>query len=170
MRTLIGPSSRRPYAFLLAASIALAALAGCGKKNLPPTPEEATSYLRIVQTASAKYNVPQALVFAIVEVESGGNAAATGRSGSQGLMQLMPATARHYGASNAYDPAQNIDAGVHYLHDLLVRYHGNTGLAVAAYNAGPGAVDAAHGIPPKSKTYVDNVMAAYARYRGAAPG
>jgi soluble lytic murein transglycosylase-like protein len=150
--------------FALAISVALALTAGCGKKNLPPTEDEAAGYLRIVQTACTKYSVPQALVFAVIEVESGGNPAATGRSGSQGLMQLMPATARRYGAANPYDPAQNVDAGVHFLHDMLVRYHGNTRLALAAYNSGPGAVDAAHGVPPKSKAYVDNVMAAYARY------
>jgi len=73
---------------------------------------------------------------------------------------LMPATAQQYGAANAYDPVQNIDAGTHFLSDLLTRFQGNQTLAVAAYNAGPGAVDRYGGIPPYPETqqYVTNVL------------
>lgn len=77
-------------------------------------------------------------------------------------MQLMPGTAAEYGVANAFNPIENVAAGTRYLHDLLRHYKGNVRLAVAAYNAGPGTVDAAHGIPAFGETriYVDRVVAA----------
>jgi soluble lytic murein transglycosylase-like protein len=93
------------------------------------------------------------LVRAVVQVESGFNPAARSPKGAMGLMQLMPATARSYGVTNAFDPSQNIRAGVAYLRQLLDRYQNNEELALAAYNAGPGAVDK-HGesVPPYRET------------------
>jgi soluble lytic murein transglycosylase-like protein len=93
------------------------------------------------------------LVRAVVQVESGFNALARSPKGAMGLMQLMPATAREYGVDNPFDPSQNIRGGVAYLRQLLDRYQNNEELALAAYNAGPGAVDK-HGesVPPYRET------------------
>ena len=112
------------------------------------------------------HNVPQDLVAALVGVESGFNTRAVSPKGAAGAMQLMPATAARYGVTNPEDPAQNIDAGVRHLKDLLVLHQGNVALALASYNAGQGAV-ARHGsrIPPYRETmlYVPAVLAAAAR-------
>jgi soluble lytic murein transglycosylase-like protein len=102
------------------------------------------------------------LVNAMIATESHGDPSAISRAGAQGLMQLMPDTATTYGVFDAFDPQQNVAGGCRYMHDLLVRYHHNVPLALAAYNAGPGSVDAVHGIPNFSETraYVARVTAA----------
>jgi soluble lytic murein transglycosylase-like protein len=117
---------------------------------------------RLVTDASARNGVSAALISSVIDAESGGDPSAISHSGAAGLMQLMPETAGQYGVANRFDPYQNVDGGSRYLHDLLTRYHHNVSLAVAAYNAGPGAVDAAGGIPPFSETraYVSRVTAA----------
>lgn len=116
----------------------------------------------LVAEASQQYHVRPELVQAVIDAESHGDPSAISRAGAQGLMQLMPGTSSEYGVFNAFDPHANVDAGTHYLADLLRRYRGNTRLALAAYNAGPGAVAAAHGIPPFGETqaYVARVTAA----------
>jgi soluble lytic murein transglycosylase-like protein len=106
-----------------------------------------------------------ALVRAVIETESNWNPSAYSRKGAGGLMQLIPTTAQRYGANDVFNPQQNIDAGVRHLKGLLERYNGNLELALAAYNAGEGAVDRAHGIPAfrETRDYVQKVQDAYFR-------
>lgn len=118
---------------------------------------------KIVREAAERHHVDPALVRAVIETESGWNPRAVSRKGAGGLMQLIPTTAQRYGAYDLFNPQQNIDAGVRHLKTLLERYNGNLDLALAAYNAGAGAVDRAHGVPAYRETqdYVRKVQAAY---------
>lgn len=122
---------------------------------------------QLVQTNAAQWNVDPALVKAIIANESGFNANATSNVGAQGLMQLMPGTAAGLGVTNAYDPAQNVWGGTKYIKGLLDRFNGDVRMAVAAYNAGPGAVEKYGGVPPYAETqnYVQNVLSSYQKYR-----
>jgi soluble lytic murein transglycosylase-like protein len=122
---------------------------------------------RLVSANASAWSVDPALVKAIIANESGFNANATSRVGAQGLMQLMPQTAASLGVTDAYDPAQNVWGGTRYIKSLLDRFGGDVPQAVAAYNAGPGAVEKYGGIPPYAETqnYVQNVLASYAKYR-----
>ncbi|HTP68599.1 MAG TPA: lytic transglycosylase domain-containing protein [Dongiaceae bacterium] len=120
---------------------------------------------KLVREAAERHNVDPALVRAVIETESHWNSSAFSRKGAIGLMQLIPTTAQRFGATDAFNPKQNIDAGVRYLRTLLERYNGNLDLALAAYNAGEGAVDRAHGIPSfrETRNYVQRVQNAYFR-------
>ena len=119
----------------------------------------------LVREAAERHHVDPALVRAVIETESNWNAGAVSRKGAVGLMQLIPTTAQRFGVNDAFNPKQNVDAGVHYLKTLLERYNGNLDLALAAYNAGEGAVDRAHGIPSfrETRNYVQKVQNAYFR-------
>ena len=120
---------------------------------------------KLVREAAERHNVDPALVRAVIETESNWNPAAYSRKGAMGLMQLIPSTAQRFGANNAFNPKENVDAGVRYLKRLLERYNGNLDLALAAYNAGEGAVDRAHGVPSyrETRSYVQKVQNAYYR-------
>jgi soluble lytic murein transglycosylase-like protein len=126
----------------------------------PPVPKAET--LKLIAGASAKYRVPAAFVTSIVAAESNFDNTAVSDKGAIGLMQLMPETARQFGADPAV-PAENIDAGTHYLRWLTERYQKRRGAikcVIAAYNAGPGAVDHYRGVPPfrETRTYVARVL------------
>jgi hypothetical protein len=115
----------------------------------------------IFQKASDTYGVPVQLLKAVAKAESNFNPASESSAGAQGIMQLMPATARSLGVTDAFDPEQNIMGGAKYLSQQLARYDGNTVLALAAYNAGPGNVAKYDGVPPFKETqnYITKVMA-----------
>lgn len=126
-------------------------------------PRQREQLAPLVAAAAATHGLPEELLTAVIEVESNFNPGAVSPKGAIGLMQLMPQTARHLAVADAHDPAANIDGGARYLKQLLARFGNNLHLALAAYNAGPGAVLRTGGIPPYSETqrYVPQVIARY---------
>ncbi len=122
-----------------------------------------------VQTSSAKYGVEEELVYAIIKAESGFDPNATSHAGAQGLMQLMPATAKSLGVTDPYNIQQNVDGGTKYISQMLDMFDGDMTLALAAYNAGPGNVRKYDGIPPFTETqnYVVKVEKFYNEFKAA---
>jgi soluble lytic murein transglycosylase-like protein len=118
------------------------------------------NFADLINEAAQRYGVNPQLVQAVIKAESNFNPSAVSSAGALGLMQLMPATASSLGVSDPLNPAQNIDGGVHFLSQLMSHYNGNVKLALAAYNAGPGAVDRYQDVPPYQETqlYVNRIM------------
>jgi soluble lytic murein transglycosylase-like protein len=154
-------------------------LKGGGEVHLPPAairgfvPDEvieevgaaagAADVVAIVERAARRHGLDPALVLAVVSVESAFKPQAVSTKGAQGLMQLMPRTAASLGVENAFDPEQNVDAGVRHLESLVRLYDGNLTRALAAYNAGQGAVAKHGGVPPyrETRAYVKKVLERY---------
>ena len=144
----------------------------CGAKpgvNFGTLRLNTVAYQPEIAAAAREFGVDEAVVRAIIHAESSFNPLALSHAGAQGLMQLMPPTARRFGVTNSYDASQNIRGGVQYLSWLLKRFNGNLTLAAAGYNAGEGAVDRHGGVPPYKETqrYVERVAVLADRYRGA---
>lgn len=129
-------------------------------------------YKEVITSAAQTHDVDPALVRAVIHAESAFNPYAVSRKGAMGLMQLMPETARVLGVKKPFSAEDNIHGGVRYLSKLLQRFQGNLVLAIAAYNAGEGAVERYGGIPPFSETqdYVRKVLALKTRYQNFAAG
>jgi soluble lytic murein transglycosylase-like protein len=127
-----------------------------------PAPAAGVNPFELADAAADKYGLPRRLVRCVMAAESAFQIDAQSPKGAIGLMQLMPETAQLLGA-DPHDPAQNVDAGVRYLRDLLIKYDGVLQRALAAYNAGPGAVDKYHSVPPYRETinYVNRIDRAF---------
>ena len=119
---------------------------------------------RIIQSASARSQIDADFIASVIRAESA-NTLAVSPKGAQGLMQLMPGTANTLGVKNSFDPAENVDGGVRYLRELLLKYNGDAAKALAAYNAGPQRVQQYNGVPPYLEThaYVARVISDYIR-------
>lgn len=130
---------------------------------LPSYSRNKNAFDQMIRQAAQQHGVSEGLIKAVMHTESGFNINARSPVGAQGLMQLMPATARRFNVNNAYDPKQNIFGGARYLSWLLKRFNGNTQLAIAAYNAGEGNIDKYGGIPPFRETqdYVRRVTSRF---------
>lgn len=154
--------------------VAASAIAGCSGGGFLPFFGEGPHFIsdgqlnQIVQTQSREYKVPAKLIRAVIAQESGEDPSAISTAGAMGLMQLMPGTAREFGVANPFDPAENVEGGTAYLAYLLRLYHGDKRLALAAYNAGSGAVAKYGGVPPYAETrdYVRSVLSIYQTPQG----
>ena len=151
------------------ANYQLAYIGKAKKRKYPKAKGKLTrKYRQLIDNAAALNQLEPSLLYAVIKAESAYNPNATSPKGAAGLMQLMPATAKRYGVSDRYDPADNIKGGAHYLKDLLKLFDNDKELAVAAYNAGEGAVMRyGNKIPPYKETqyYVKRVMSLYTAYQ-----
>ncbi|HYF24977.1 MAG TPA: lytic transglycosylase domain-containing protein [Baekduia sp.] len=157
------PTQPTTFSTALAQASATQTSAGASSGDVPFGAE--------IDAAAARHGVEPALLRGLVRQESGFDPAARSSAGALGLTQLMPGTARSLGVTNPLDPRQALDGGARYLAQQLQRFGGDVSKALAAYNAGPGAVARFGGVPPYAETqqYVQKVLSYAAEYRGAAP-
>jgi soluble lytic murein transglycosylase-like protein len=134
---------------------------------VPPRPVSATEFDEMITAAAIRYRVPSELVRAIMHAESNFDATAVSQKGASGLMQLMPATAEDMYVKDIFEARDNIEGGTRYLRVLANQYNGDMVKMVAAYNAGPKAVEKYGGVPPYPETqaYVRKVIALYFKYK-----
>jgi soluble lytic murein transglycosylase-like protein len=132
---------------------------------------QSSEYNSLIETAAERNGVEPALLHGLIQQESGFDASAQSSAGASGLTQLMPGTAASMGVANPLDPAESIEGGARYLGQLLEQFSGNTTEALAAYNAGPGAVEQYGGVPPYAETqsYVSKVLGYAESYRQSQP-
>jgi len=130
-----------------------------------PAGADRSQIAAIIRREAGRYGLDPALVTAMVEVESGFDVRAVSPKGAQGLMQIMPGTAKDLNLKNGFDAEGNIEAGARYMRGLLDRFGGDVKLALAAYNAGPGSVSRCGGVPPIAETrqYIDKVRTRYGK-------
>ncbi len=168
----VGPSNTNPEAptsYLDLAAAAIARIEPLEIPAIPPEPATPASKLpsvpELLSHAGAQHHIDIDLLLSVVNAESGGQVLAVSHAGARGLMQLMPATAAYLGVHDAFRPDQNIAGGTAYLDQLLTRYHNDVRLALAAYNAGPTAVDRFHGVPPyrETRAYVARIITEFNR-------
>jgi len=161
---------RRDSALPGANSVIINVPAAAPRRTLRVNPAQRRQYAPLVAAVARQHRLSPALLHAVITVESGYNPRALSPKGASGLMQLMPATARRYAVTDIWDPKQNVDGGARYLRDLLSMFNDDLGLALAAYNAGEGAV-IQHGnrIPPypETRSYVPKVLQHYHLYADA---
>jgi hypothetical protein len=143
-----------------------------GFEPAPPEPKPASVQVSatqdlsgIISSASSRSQIDADFIASVIRAESANNPRAVSHKGAQGLMQLMPATAHQLGVKNSFSPADNVDGGVRYLRELLLRYNGDAAKALAAYNAGPQRVQQYNGVPPyrETRAYVARVITDYNR-------
>jgi soluble lytic murein transglycosylase-like protein len=141
--------------------------AGDGEVSEISTQDTSRSFQALIRRSAVEMRVDPVLIEAVIAHESAFDSRATSATGARGLMQLMPSTATALGVSDSYDLEQNIRGGARYLRLLLDRFNGNVRLALAAYNAGPGAVERYAGTPPYKETraYVEQVLSTYESLR-----
>jgi len=158
------PAARTASAHGAPADHTLLAAARSTNGGIAVQPELTAERLNeLIKVTAERHNVNPELVRAVIKAESNGNPQAVSRKGALGLMQLMPSTAMELGVKDVFSPQDNLDAGVRYLRSLLQRYNGDLDRALAAYNAGAGAVDRARGVPRYRETqyYVKKITKSY---------